>query len=94
MFACGDGGYYVNHLKWDSWGVRRAEGNGIFHMNDCDPSCAGGTFHKRSGRLVLRYRKHCHDDGVYVFRQARVTYERKWRGERKSRFELYCPLPD
>ncbi|HEY7875222.1 MAG TPA: hypothetical protein VIG64_08875 [Actinomycetota bacterium] len=92
LFACGDGNYYVNHLHWDAWGVRRAEGTGVFHFNDCEPDCARGQFHKRSGTLVLRYRKRCRDIEKNVFRQARITYERAWEGDRKTRFGLFCPL--
>jgi hypothetical protein len=92
MFACGDGNYYVTRLHWKSWGTSRAEARGVFHMNDCDPSCAEGRFHRRSGRLVLRYRKRCRDIKKNVFRQARITYKRAWQGDRRQRFGLYCPF--
>jgi len=92
VFACADANYYVNHLKWESWGVRRAVARGVFHFNDCDPGCAAGQFHKRFGRLVLRYRKRCTDIEKNVFRQARIRYKRAWQGDRKSRFGMFCPL--
>ena len=59
MFACADGGYYVTHLKWQRWHIFRATGQGLFRQNDCRPSCAGGTFHARRGRITLLRRVWC-----------------------------------
>jgi hypothetical protein len=92
MFACADGGYYVNHLHWRAWGVLKAVARGVYHMNDCRPSCAGGTFHTRRGKLVLRFRLWCPEVDRYVFRRAKVTYDRPWRGELRDSFRLYCPI--
>jgi hypothetical protein len=92
MFACGDGNFYVNHLHWNSWQRLRATARGVFHFNDCTPDCADGTFHTRRGTLVLRYRLWCPKVGRYVFRRAKVTYDRPWRGMRRESFRLFCPL--
>jgi hypothetical protein len=92
MFACADGGYYVNHLNWSTWHRLRAEARGVYHFNDCRPSCAGGTFHTRRGTLLLRYRLWCPKVDRYVFRRAKVTYDRAWRGQKRDSFRLFCPL--
>jgi hypothetical protein len=92
MFACGDGGYYVDHLDWSSWRTYRARSEGIFHKNDCDPNCAGGTFHSRHGKLILRKRMWCEDVGKYFFRRARVVYNKPLLGEDEESFRLFCPL--
>ena len=92
MFACGDGGYYVDHLQWSGWFRKSATATGVYHMNDCDPSCAGGTFHTRRGTLTLRYRQWCPEVGKHVFRRAFFTYEEPWRGEDHGSFHIYCPL--
>jgi hypothetical protein len=93
LFACGDGGYYVDHLTWGRWDVTSAAGRGVFHINDCDPSCAGGTFHKRKGRIVLSKRTHCHEQNKYSFDKARIRYDKPYNGERRETVtRIGCPL--
>jgi hypothetical protein len=92
MFACADGGYYVNHLKWRFWHKRKAVARGVYHANDCEPSCAEGTFHKRRGKLVLRARMWCKNIDAFVFRRAKVCYDRPLFGTRRARVRLFCPL--
>jgi hypothetical protein len=92
MFACADGGYYVTHLEWSTWHQFRARGRGLFHLNDCKPSCAGGTFHSRRGRITLRRRLWCPEEKVYVFRHAIVVYDRALLGRKRTSFRLFCPL--
>jgi hypothetical protein len=92
LFACADGGYYADHLEWSSWEVRRAEGRGVFHFNDCDPNCAGGTFHRRTGGIVLHDRTWCEEPHRFVFNRARITYDRPYQGSRRNDYPLGCPL--
>lgn len=92
LFACGDGNYYVDHLRWKGWHKRLATGRGIFHFNDCDPNCAEGEFHKRRGKLILRRRLWCPDANEYVFRRAKVVYRKAWNGSRRNSLGLYCPF--
>jgi hypothetical protein len=93
MFACGDGGYYVDHLRWKRWHTWRAAAVGLFHLNDCRPSCAGGTFHTEWGRLRLRTRVKCDRPDVFVFDHARVRYRGRLLGNRRESFgNLGCPL--
>ena len=42
--TCGDGGQYIDEITWDVWGASGAQGTGVYHVNDCDPSCAEGNF--------------------------------------------------
>jgi hypothetical protein len=44
MLACGDGNFYVDGLKWMTWGSV-ASALGVGHQNDCTPYCAAGHFH-------------------------------------------------
>jgi hypothetical protein len=92
MFACADGGYYVTSLEWQRWQLFRAAGQGLFHQNDCLPSCVEGTFHARRGRITLRRRMWCPDANRYVFRHATVVYDRPLLGQEGTSFRLFCPL--
>jgi hypothetical protein len=92
IFACGDGNYWVNQLDWQRWRLARGVGRGVFHQNDCLPSCAEGSFHSAEGKLVLEDRLWCSDIGRYVFRRAHVRYEGTLLGRRRTSFRLFCPL--
>jgi hypothetical protein len=92
MFTCADGGFYVKRLEWRSWHRFRAAGHGVFHRNDCDPSCAGGTFHTKRGRLVLRRRRWCPDIERYVFARVTITYRGSLLGRHRESRALLCPF--
>jgi len=42
LLTCGDGGWYVYDIKWQSWGKNKAEATALFSENVCEPSCAEG----------------------------------------------------
>ncbi|SES43855.1 hypothetical protein SAMN04487983_105450 [Streptomyces sp. yr375] len=46
VLACGDGNSRLVSLHWDSWGADSAHATGGNAVNDCDPYCAVGTFHR------------------------------------------------
>lgn len=39
---CGDNSDYLTSMRWVSW-KNVAYGSGVEHLNDCNPTCAGGT---------------------------------------------------
>jgi hypothetical protein len=53
VVACGDGNFYVDHLRWQRWGATSAVASGIGHLNDCTPYCAAGHFHAARIDLTL-----------------------------------------
>ena len=42
LLTCGDGGWYVYDIKWQSWGEKEAEATALFSENVCEPNCAEG----------------------------------------------------
>jgi hypothetical protein len=42
LLTCGDGGWYVYGIKWQSWGAKEAKATAIFSENVCEPNCADG----------------------------------------------------
>jgi hypothetical protein len=91
LFACGDGAFYVRGMDWQSWHPFRALGHGTFHQNDCDPSCAEGTFHTVGGRLLLKGREPCPRVHHFLFTRAVITFDERFLGRRRIRAELVCP---
>jgi hypothetical protein len=51
--TCADGGIYVDKIEWSLWDSKGAQGTGIYHVNDCDPDCADGTFHSSKVKVRL-----------------------------------------
>ncbi len=92
MFACGDGGFYVEDLDWRTWTLDRATARGTYYMNNCKPSCAGGEFRHRTGRLILKEKGWCPDIEQRVFMRARVFYDKPWRGDDSDTVQLFCPF--
>jgi hypothetical protein len=80
-FGC-TGGLYVDHLTWFRWRRFRAAGGGLFHMNDCRPSCAEGTYHTEWGHIWLRNRARCEPSGRFAFQHVRIRYEGRLLGRR------------
>jgi hypothetical protein len=67
----------------------------VFHFNDCDPNCADGTFHRRAGDILVKRLLRCaEEEGIYVFKRARITYDKPWDGRTTTSFKLHCPLPE
>lgn len=93
LFACGDGTFYVDHLTWFRWRTWRASGGGLFHMNDCRPSCADGRFHTEWGNIWLRNRDRCEPSGRFVFQHVRIRYAGALLGRHRTAFgNVGCPL--
>jgi hypothetical protein len=93
MFACADGGFFMTQGEWMSWHRFRAVGAAVFHLNDCSPSCAGGTFHTVRGRIVLHRRERCPDARRHhhVFTRATIRFTEPLLGRHRERAKLFCP---
>jgi len=68
--ACGDGNFYVEHLKWTGWGESFAAATGTGKANDCQPNCAAGHFHTYPMLLIVTGSQSCGGRPAY----ARVVY--------------------
>jgi hypothetical protein len=42
LLTCGDGGWYVYNIKWQSWGQKEAKATAVYSENVCEPNCAEG----------------------------------------------------
>lgn len=73
------GGPKSNHrakpLYWSSWTATGGQGSGFNWLNDCNPNCAAGTFHRFAVKLqAYRPRK---VGGHLIFTRMKVTYTGK-----------------
>jgi hypothetical protein len=62
-------------LSWTSWTANSGQGSGLDWINNCQPTCAAGTFHSYPVSLtVFRARPELHRN---VFTRMTVTYTGK-----------------
>lgn len=94
LFTCADGGFFMTQAEWTRWHRYRAVGSALFHRNNCNPSCAGGTFHTMRGRIILHHRERCPDARRHrhVFTRATITLDGRLLGRLRYRAHLQCPI--
>lgn len=54
LLACGDGSSALEGLRWSQWNATGAAGNGRHLLNDCTPTCVGGTWHAYPVTVTLQ----------------------------------------
>lgn len=54
LLSCGSGGLGVSDIKWVAWSPRGATGTGIYYENQCEPSCADGSYLNVPVTITLR----------------------------------------
>jgi hypothetical protein len=70
--ACADFGRAVWDLKWTRWDAFGAEATGVYRENDCDPSCAEGSFTTRD--VTVSMMDLTQKGEFYFFNTARIRY--------------------
>jgi hypothetical protein len=60
-----DGSSYVDHLRYRTYGAATASAVGIDRVDDCKPSCAGGTYHSIRRRVTFWRIARCRGKLVY-----------------------------
>ncbi|MEU6580761.1 hypothetical protein [Nocardia sp. NPDC046763] len=51
--GCSSAHQYLTDVTWQVWGSDVAVGEGTYHVNKCDPSCAAGTYETLHSWVVL-----------------------------------------
>jgi hypothetical protein len=59
-------------INWTTWNQREAKGTGINWINDCDPSCGGGTYYLAPATI--------HAFSVKGNKYRRLTIRRNYHG--------------
>ena len=50
---CADAGVQITQIEWESWSSVKAEGIGVYEINDCEPSCVDGKLHHATVEITL-----------------------------------------
>jgi hypothetical protein len=74
--ACGDSNALLRHMHWDDWNTEKAKGQGELSINNCDPSCADGTFigYGVKAKLDKIKEKTCGGQRVLLYRHAHLRF--------------------
>jgi hypothetical protein len=95
--ACADGSAVLTHLTWSTWTASQAAGHGTLELNNCTPSCAGGTFSPYAATVTLTEPMASRSQGE-VFALLTVTaHDGKDGARRVTRVPVYsrrCNLTD
>jgi hypothetical protein len=90
VVACGDAGYQLRGLHWRHWGDRVSTATGWAAINDCNPYCAAGTFHRY--RIRLRASKRAECGATRAYKNVGITFTRGVpSGGAPTRLQLRCP---
>lgn len=76
VLACADANAFVKRIQWSHWGADRAHGHGTARVNDCNPSCAQGTFHSYPVRLTATRPRRC-SSGKREWKRLRYVFPKK-----------------
>jgi hypothetical protein len=85
VIACADANLYVTGLQYSSYGGGTAKAAGTFHLNDCTPNCAAGTFHTHPGTITFSKVVLC-SDGRRYYSRAKYRFKAKY-GKGKADIE-------
>ncbi len=59
VLACADGNANLAGLTWTGWGAPTTVATGVAVLNDCTPTCVGGTFRRYPARVKLERIRPC-----------------------------------
>lgn len=75
ILACADANDLLARLSWTRWEARTAVGSGVQELNDCTPTCVGGTFHAYPVKITLSGAVPWpHPQGTYRFTTLAFRY--------------------
>lgn len=93
IVTCADANFVVQGINWSSWTSVRATGRGVARVNDCNPSCAAGTFRSYPVRVTLSRPTLCRSGLTQFVRIAvRFTAEKPHGFPRVDRFRYGCGI--
>jgi protocatechuate 3,4-dioxygenase beta subunit len=76
----------VYHLEWSKWGGKKAEADGKYRYQTCDPSCVNGKVRHRKAHVELFRRRHCSYSGERVYTRMRIIT----KNEPRSAHTIKC----
>jgi hypothetical protein len=68
----GDGTAYLTNIAWRGWNSALATASARIHRDDCNPSCAEGSYYTQTVRLHAYRRRLCPVAGKLVYTRLRI----------------------
>jgi hypothetical protein len=89
---CADSSEVLEKLKWQDWNGTKAHARGTASINDCEPNCAGGTFHDYPVKVTLFRPKSCTSGKLWSRMDITFTGALPTPGtHRRDRYPFPCP---
>lgn len=96
VLACADANEYLDNVKWKSWKKNKAKGTATYKVNNCDPTCADGTWESYKVRVTLKKPKTQSGEKVYsevVLRFPKAVPDGKKKKEKET-LGWYSPVEE
>jgi hypothetical protein len=92
--TCADAQTVLKRLGWDEWNLPKVNGQGQLWVNDCDPSCAAGSFDKFDVKVRLLNPKTatCGGRTLQMYSRAHIRFKNEAPPHRNRyrSFKLFC----
>ena len=88
--ACGDGGFYLDHLRYARWTRTSAFATGIAVLRRCVPACASGYYVRHHVRVTFDRVRMVF--GSPIFTRVEIKYGDSGRLEREYVLPIGCSV--
>lgn len=96
VLACADANEYLDNVRWKSWKKKKAKGRATYKVNDCDPTCADGTWESYKVRVTLR--KPRTQSGERVYSQMILRFPKTvpdgMKKKQREKLARYVPVQE
>jgi hypothetical protein len=76
----------VYDLDWSKWGGKKAEADGKYRYQTCDPTCVNGKVRHRKAHVELFRRRHCSYSDKRVYTRMKIIA----RNEPRDPYPIRC----
>lgn len=73
IITCADAGFRLTELLWQAWGAPVATATGTAVVNDCEPSCAEGTYRRYPVEASVTRLRRC-ENGRRQYTRLRYSF--------------------
>ncbi|MGH3279781.1 MAG: hypothetical protein ACRDNW_11685 [Trebonia sp.] len=74
VLACADGNDRLIDMHWTNWTPVGASGTGVQYLNDCEPNCALGHFHRYPADIALTGSYKARPNEPFAYTKITLTY--------------------
>ena len=73
---CTDASVEIDQIKWTTWSTEGATGEGVYKINDCQPTCIAGKLHYTDVEIILNKSKSIDGKKILTFISIKTKDEK------------------